>query len=84
MKQFTTVYHIDLGKGHVVTTQYRLRNSLVMCYFPKTREHEFITEKELRAGTGDITLHKVSKSDRSSQLSIEDAISNLIGSMGVT
>jgi len=82
MKQFTTVYHVDLGKGYVLSTQYRFRSNLLMCYFPKHKQCDFITESVLRQGTGDITLQKVPKGSRTQEQSLQDAISSLIGTMG--
>ena len=56
LKQFTDVYHATYGKGYVVSLQYRFRDRLIMCFFPKAKEHEWITDKELFMGTGDVTL----------------------------
>lgn len=58
IEQFTTVYHKEYGKGSVVSVTFRKDNNLVMCYFPKARQHDWITEKELRSGMGDVTLTK--------------------------
>ena len=58
IKQFTTVYHIDHGKGHVISVTYRRDNNLVMCYFPSSKTHEWIGETQLRSGVGDITLRQ--------------------------
>ena len=82
MKQYTTVYHIELGKGYILSTKYRKGNNLYMCYFPKKKAHDFTTEKELLSGLGEITLTKQIKSSKSSELSIEDAISSLFSGMG--
>jgi len=61
LKQFTDVYHSTYGKGYIVSIEYRFRNALVMCYFPKVRTHEWITDKELRMGTGDVSLIPIDK-----------------------
>ena len=61
LKQFTDVYHTTYGKGHIVSIQFRFRDRLIMCYFPKVKEHEWITEKELFMGTGDVTLTPIDK-----------------------
>ena len=82
IKQFTTVYHIQWGKGHVVSVKYRNRNNLVMCYFPKQNQHDFVTEKELRSGVGEVTLKKVTRSSKDSEMSLEEAISSLFTSTG--
>lgn len=61
LKQFTDVYHATYGKGHIVSIQFRFRDRLIMCYFPKVKEHEWITEKELLIGMGDVTLTPTDK-----------------------
>ena len=58
IEQFTPVYHRDNGKGSVVSVTFRKDNNLIMCYFPRVKEHEWITERDLRSGMGDITLTK--------------------------
>ena len=58
IEQYTTVYHVELGKGQVVSVTYRKNNNLVMCYFPNGRCHDWLGENEIRGGVGDITLSK--------------------------
>ena len=82
IKQFTTVYHIQWGQGHIVSIQYRRNNNLIMCYFPKHKETDFVTERELRSGVGEVTLTKVTRSSKTSEMSLEDAISSLFTSTG--
>ena len=82
MKQYTTVYHTAYGKGYILSIQYRRDNSLCMCYFPKHKQHDFITEKELLSGQGEITLKKVNRPPKNSEMSLEDAISSLFSGMG--
>ena len=82
IKQFTKVYHIQWGQGHVVSVQYRKDNNLIMCYFPKHKQTDFVTETELRSGSGEVTLTKVTRSARDSEMSLEDAISSLFSGMG--
>lgn len=79
IKQFTTVYHLEYGKGHVVSVTYRKDNSLVMCYFPKAKTTDWICEKDLRSGMGDITLTKVDPSMHDEQIpnSLQSALENL-------
>ena len=82
IKQFTTVHHIQWGKGHIVSIQYRRNNNLIMCYFPKHKETDFVTERELRSGVGEVTLTKVTRRPKDSEMSLEDAISSLFSGMG--
>lgn len=53
VKQFTTVHHIELGKGQVVALTPRGKDSIVMCYFPNTREHDWVLLSALQTGTDD-------------------------------
>ena len=36
-KQYDTVYHVEYGKGTIVTIQYRKDGGLAMCYFTKAK-----------------------------------------------
>jgi len=79
IEQYTTVYHIELGKGQVVTVTYRRNNNLIMCYFPNGKCHEWITEKELRGGVGDITLTKTLPTAKNEEIpdSLQSALESL-------
>jgi len=46
LKQFDKIMHPDLGEGCVVHVQYRRKNSLVMIYMLKDKNHEFMLEKD--------------------------------------
>jgi hypothetical protein len=59
VKQHTTVYHIEYGKGTIVTIQYRKDGGLAMCFFPSAKVHDWITVTQLTSGTGEITLTPV-------------------------
>lgn len=79
IKQFTPVYHSELGKGSVTSVTYRKDNNLIMCYFPNGRTHDWVTERELRSGVGDITLtrHSPTASKDNVSDSLEDALRSL-------
>ena len=79
IKQFTTVYHTELGKGSVVSVTYRKDNNLIMCYFPNGRCHDWITEKELRSGMGDIALTRVTPKAMDDRIpnDLQSALENL-------
>ena len=79
IEQYTTVYHVELGKGQVVSVDYRRNNNLIMCWFPSGLCHEWITEKELRSGVGDIALtQQVPKAqDENVSDSLQSALENL-------
>lgn len=79
IEQFTTVYHVEHGKGHVVSVTYRKDNNLIMCYFPKDRVHDWIGEVKLRSGVGDITLTRNAPSMQDEQIpdSLQSVLENL-------
>ena len=81
IKQYTTVYHEEYGKGHIMSITYRRVDNLLFCSFGKGR-HGFITEKQLRSGNGDITLHRSSAKSRQPSASLEDALRELLGGGG--
>ena len=56
IEQYTTVYHIEYGKGYVLSIKYRHQSNLLMCSFPKAKQTVFITEKQLFRGTDEVTL----------------------------
>ena len=41
VQQFTTVYHAEHGKGKVVSLTPKMKDQLVMCFFPKPNVHEW-------------------------------------------
>ena len=77
MKQYTTVYHAEYGKGFVLTTKHRKDDCLVICSFPKENQIDFITEKELLSGQGLITLSRVRRSLKSPKDSIDEVLSGI-------
>ena len=42
MKQFTIVYHAEYGKGHVVGSTPKGRDEVLMVWFPKAKEHDWV------------------------------------------
>ena len=79
LKQFTPVYHIEYGKGHIVTITYRGKDSLIMCYFPKERVHEWITDRQLYDGSGSMSLTPIEKLMRDEPVGddLQQALENL-------
>ena len=53
IKQFTTVHHIDYGKGKVVSLTPKGKDMLVMCFFPQANEHEWVLLSQLETSTDD-------------------------------
>ena len=78
MKQFDTVYHIEYGKGHIVSVTHRKENNLYMCFFPKGKVTEFVTHKALLADTDDTVSLEV-REPRQERVSddIQEALNNL-------
>ncbi len=77
-KQYDTVYHIEYGKGSIVTIQYRKDCGLAMCFFPSERVHDWITITQLTLGTGDITLTIPSSPPKPKKDSLQSALENLL------
>ena len=53
IKQFTTVHHIEYGKGKVVSLTPKGTDMLLMCFFPKVEEHEWVLLSQLETSTDD-------------------------------
>tara|TARA_R110002153_G_scaffold144511_1_gene295693 strand:- start:520 stop:798 length:279 start_codon:yes stop_codon:yes gene_type:complete len=77
IEQGTTVYHKEYGKGSIIYVQYRTKDSLCMCYFPKAKVHDWVTEKELLVGTGDVTLTQVGADAQKDQPTLESLLETL-------
>ena len=79
IKQHTPVYSMDNGKGYVLSITYRRDDNLIMCYFPRTKVHDWIGETELRSNVGDITLTKQESKLRDDGMpdSLQAALENL-------
>jgi hypothetical protein len=80
IKQGTTVYHEEYGKGFVLNVTYKKSDNLVMCYFPQAKAHEWILESNLRKGTENVTLTKMGKRETEPQPSLDDLLTNLFRS----
>tara|TARA_Y100001937_G_scaffold43277_1_gene61154 strand:- start:884 stop:1156 length:273 start_codon:yes stop_codon:yes gene_type:complete len=53
IKQFTTVHHIEYGKGKVVSLSPKGTDTLLMCFFPQVNEHEWVLLSQLETSTDD-------------------------------
>ena len=51
IKQFTTVYHVEYGKGKIIAITPKGRDHLCMCFFPDASEHEWVLKSELALST---------------------------------
>jgi hypothetical protein len=82
VKQFTTVYHAEYGKGKVVSLTPKMKDQLVMCFFPKANAHDWCLLSALETGTDDyMSLQPQSLEPKSDSLSdpLQQALDNLFG-----
>ena len=50
MKQFTTVYHVEYGKGYVVGSTPKGRDEVLMVFFAQSKEHDWVLKSCLVKG----------------------------------
>jgi hypothetical protein len=80
VKQFTPVYHIEYGKGKVVSLTVRSKDELAMCYFPKGKCHEWVLLSALKTDTDThISLHPITKEKKRPQA--DDPLSQVLSSI---
>jgi len=82
VEQYTTVYHIEHGKGQVVSLTPKMKDFLVMCYFPSVKAHEWVLLSALQTDTDQyISLDKreVDKMMGDATDPLQSALNNLFG-----
>jgi hypothetical protein len=82
VKQFTVVYHTEYGKGKVVSLTPRMKDHLVMAFFPKANTHEWCLLSALETGTDEyMSLTPAPQSATKDNLSdpLQQALDNLFG-----
>ena len=82
VKQFTTVYHAEYGKGKVVSLTPKMRDQLVMAFFPKANTHDWCLLSALETGTDEyMTLQPAQANTQKDKLSdpLQQALDNLFG-----
>ena len=82
VKQYTIVYHAEYGKGKVVSLTPKMKDQLVMAFFPKANTHDWCLLSALETGTDDyMSLQPVQHETRSDNLSdpLQQALDNLFG-----
>ena len=78
IEQMTPVYHIEYGKGFVLSITHRYKSNLLMCRF-KGGVYDWILESTLLQGTGQITLKRKPKVQQDESLdTLEQAIMGII------
>ena len=78
MKQFTTVYHAEYGKGHVVGSTPKGRDEVLMVWFPKAKQHDWVQLSILVKG-GDplMSLKPITEPIENVSNELQDAITNM-------
>lgn len=78
MKQFTKVYHIEYGKGHVVGSTPKGRDTVLMVWFPVAKEHDWVLQSSLAKGTDDMmSLKPITEPKEEVSDDLQSAINNL-------
>ena len=82
VKQFTTVYHTEYGKGKVVSLTPKMKDQLVMVFFPKPNTHDWCLLSALETGTDEyMSLTPAPQNAPKDNLSdpLQQALDNLFG-----
>tara|TARA_R110001606_G_C15194870_1_gene630952 strand:+ start:391 stop:669 length:279 start_codon:yes stop_codon:yes gene_type:complete len=82
VEQYTTVYHIEHGKGQVVSLTPKMKDYLVMCYFPSVKSHEWVLLSALQTDTDEyisLTKREVDKLMNKDADPLQSALNNLFG-----
>ena len=83
--QFTTIHHMEYGKGHIVGITPKGRDSLCMCFFPKANQHDWVLLSSLQTNTDDLmSLQPMQRQDDTVSDEIQDALKSLFFGGGQT
>ena len=78
MKQFTTVYHVEYGKGQVVGSTSKGRDEVLMVWFPKAKEHDWVLLSSLVKNSDPImSLKPIVAQTENVSNELQDAITNM-------
>lgn len=78
LKQFTTIYHTEYGKGHTVGGTPNGRDTLYMVYFPSVQEHDWVLHSRLSTGTDEtMSLQPIDFEEQRVSDDLQEAITNL-------
>jgi len=78
MKQFTIVYHAEYGKGHVVGSTPKGRDEVLMVWFPKVKEHDWVLKSCLVKGSDPImSLKPITEPTENVSNELQDAITSM-------
>jgi hypothetical protein len=78
MKQFTTVYHAEYGKGHVVGSTPKGRDEVLMVWFPKAKQHDWVQLSCLVKNSDPLmSLKPITEPTGNVSNELQDAITNM-------
>ena len=78
MKQFTTVYHAEYGKGHVVGSTPKGRDEVLMVWFPKAKQHDWVRLSCLVKNSDPLmSLKPITEPTGNVSNELQDAITNM-------
>ena len=78
MKQFTTVYHAEYGKGHITGSTPKGRDTLFIVWFPKVKEHDWVLQSHLAQGKDQMmSLRPITESKENVSDDLQSAINSL-------
>lgn len=78
MKQYTVVYHVEYGKGQVVGSTRKGRDQLLMVWFPKEKEHDWVLLSCLVNGSDPImSLKPITEIKENVSNELQDALTNM-------
>tara|TARA_R110001632_G_scaffold86348_1_gene188625 strand:+ start:356 stop:613 length:258 start_codon:yes stop_codon:yes gene_type:complete len=78
MKQFTIVYHAEYGKGHVVGSTPKGRDEVLMVWFPKAKEHDWVLLSSLVKNSDPImSLKPITEPTENVSNELQDAITSM-------
>jgi len=82
VKQYTTVYHTEHGRGQVVSLTPKMKDYLVMCHFPSVKSHEWVLLSALQTDTDmyiSLSKREVDKMTGGYDDPLQSALNNLFG-----
>ena len=78
MKQFTIVYHTEYGKGQVVGSTPKGRDEVLMVWFPKSKQHDWVLLSFLVQGKDPLmSLRPIVETKATTTNELQDAITNM-------
>ena len=81
MKQFNTVYHVEYGKGYILSMTPKMKDYLCMCYFPQSDKTDWVLLSALETDTDEFISRTKVKPQPSKAKGdpLQQALENLFG-----